>query len=399
MTQLPGDSVEPPYLTIDRAQTCPFDPPKGFTEAAAAGDITPIDFHAGHTGWLVTGYEVAKEVLVDRRFSVRPDLAHSPGASALPNFVAPGLFHQIDPPEHTRLRRSVTNEFTPAAMERLRPFADSVATACLDELEAKGSGADLVHHVAFPFPLLIISEFLGLPVAMRDLFVSKAREVVVKDSPATKRTSALESISRLLEGLLSMKVLDPGDDLLSRLACRDDLDEGEKVGVAAQVLVAGSMVPASMLGFGLYVLLSEEGRLAHFAQGKEAAAAGVEELLRYLSFESQPRIRVATEDVSVGDVDVREGQMVAVAIDSGNRDARRYPAPDDLDLGRDASGHLAFGWGVHQCLGQNLARMELTCMLTALARRFPGMRLVDDDSVTLKEDGITRAVGRLSVTW
>ena len=393
-------SLEAPYLSVNKERSSPFDPPNMYARAAGQSDIVELRFHAGHSGWLVTGYDLAKTVLADRRFSVRPDLAQSPGAQQLRTFVAPGLFHQLDSPEHTRLRGTVTGEFTPARMEALKPTVALMAKECLDRLEAAGPNADLMQHVAFPFPLLIISEFLGIPVELRQRFVSHALAVVAKERPDDDRAAALVEIIDFLRPLLHLRARDPQDDLLSRLVSRSDIDTNEAAGVAAQLLVAGAMVPSAMLGFGIYALLDAPGGMVPFAGDEKEAANAVEELLRYLSFEAQPRIRVAVEDVMVGQVLVQRGQLVAVAIDAGNRDASKYPNPDVLDFDRDTGGHLAFGWGPHQCLGQSLARMELKTILPAMARRFPKLGLSTESRlVPVVDEGIARTVARLQVQW
>lgn len=391
--------LEAPYLTVGRQRACPFDPPTVFVEAACRGDIVDIPFHGGHHGWLVTGHELAKTILADRRFSVRPDLAEGAGAQRLRSYVAPGLFHQVDAPEHTRLRGTVTGEFTPARMEALRPAIARLATGCLDDLEEAGPGADLMRHVGYPFPLLVIAEFLGIPEELRDFFVQHAIEVVTKEKPDDERASALTQIIDLTRPLLQMREDNPQDDLLTRLTDREGTDLDEAAGIAAQVLVAGAMVPASMLGFGLYALL-QSGGLAAFAGPEEEVANRVEELLRYLSFEAQPRIRVALDDVEVGGVHVRRGQLVAVAIDVANRDPRAFEDPDTLRFDRTPATHLAFGWGAHQCLGQNLARIELATVLHALADRFPSLALVDGaGDLPIAEEGIARTVAQMPVRW
>lgn len=391
--------LEAPYLTVGRQRACPFDPPATFVEAATRGDIVEVPFHGGHHGWLVTGFDLAKTVLADRRFSVRPDLATGPGVRPLRSYTAPGLFHQVDAPEHTRLRGAVTSEFTPARMAALRPEIDRLAARCLSDLEEAGPGADLMRLVAYPFPLLVISEFLGIPEGLRDFFVQHAIEVATKEKPDDERASALAEIVDFARPLLQMRVEDPQDDLLTRLIAREDIDLDEAAGIAAQVLVAGAMVPASMLGFGLYALL-RSGGLSAFAGSAEEVANSVEELLRYLSFEANPRIRVALEDIEVGGVQVRRGQLVAVAIDVGNRDPRVFDDPDELRFGRESATHLAFGWGAHQCLGQNLARVELASLLHAMAVRFPSLAMVDSDAdLPVVEEGIARTVAQMHVRW
>ena len=261
-------------------------------------DPAPFEFHAGHNGWVVTGYALAKQVLADRRFSARPELAHGHGAAQLRGFHGPGLFHLSDPPEHTRLRGTVTSEFTPARIQAWESTVRAIADDCIDTLlrDNPDGTADLVAGFAVPFPALVMAEVLGLPPATRDLFLHGARRAVtggsaenrshalatftgfLKENPAgardlllyaarkvvtrsnsgDDRAESLALIARFLKE--TMSDLDEADGFLGRLAARSETDADEAAGIAAQVLVAGTMVPASMLGLALHLLLLAPSR-------------------------------------------------------------------------------------------------------------------------------------------
>jgi cytochrome P450 len=313
----------------------------------------------------------------------------------------------------------------------------AVADDCIDTLlrDNPDGTADLVAGFAVPFPALVMAEVLGLPPGTRDLFLHGARRAVtggsgenrshalatltgfLKENPASARdlllyaarkvvtrnnsgddrAESLALIARFLKE--TMSGLDEADGFLGRLAARSETDADEAAGIAAQVLIAGTMVPASMLGLALHLLLERPSGLAPFLSSPEDAMLATEEVFRFLSFESQPRIRVATEDVEIGGARVLAGQLVAVVLDTANRDPRVFPDPDVLRLDRDDSKSLAFGWGGHQCLGQNLARLEIRVALAQIARRLPGLRLDDSHGVVVRDDTIVHSVSSLPTRW
>lgn len=429
----PTEALSPPYLDIPDRRDSAFGPPCAFMEMQGRQDPSPIEFHAGHSGWLVTGYDLARRVLSDKRFSVRVGQAHGDGAGTLLGYSGPGLFHLEDPPEHTRLRKTVSAEFALGRVRAWEPTVVDIANRCLDAFigEERQLRGDLVTGFAQPFPALVVADYLGMPGPARDAFLytirrqaggrptgglrmlqrlfrhnpasardvlqHAVRRVISRTSPRKDRAEALATVTTFLKR--TMATVEGADSVLGRLADRADISDDESAGVAAQVLIAGSMVPASMLGLALHLLLSRPDGLAPFAQDSGSADRATEEVFRYLSFESQPRIRVATQDVEIGDVRIGAGQLVAVALETANRDPGAFIDPDVLDFDRDSSKHLAFGWGVHQCLGQNLARLEIRVALQVLAQRLPGLRLEQPGEPRVRDDFIVHSVSSLPVSW
>lgn len=429
----PDEVLSPPYLDVPRDRASAFGPPCAFMELQGRQDPAPIEFHAGHSGWVVTGYELAKRVLSDKRFSVRADQARGEGAGTLRGYSGPGLFHLEDPPEHTRLRRTATAEFTPGRLRAWEPKVTEIANDCLDSFvgRERHSRGDIVAGFALPFPALVMADYLGMPDPARDTFLyairrqaggrpsggmrvlgrllqhspssargllyHAARRAVSRSGSGENRAAALATVANFLKGTIA--TVKGEDSVLGRLGGRVGIDADEAAGVAAQILIAGSMVPASMLGLALQLLLSSPGGLAPFTGDTDSAARATEEVFRYLSFETQPRIRVATEDVQLGDVQVRAGELVAVVLETANRDPRVFTDPDVLDVGRDATNHIAFGWGVHQCLGQNLARLEIRVALQVIAKRLPGLRLEQTGKADVRDDAIVHSINALPVAW
>lgn len=429
----PKEELLPPYLDIPGKRVSEFDPPTEVAELQGRQDPARIPFHAGHAGWIVTGHELAKKVLSDGRFSVRPDRAHGEGAGELVGYSGPGLFHLEDPPEHTRLRSTVTAEFTPAKTRAWESKVSEIAHECLDSFLRNNtkSAGDFVPGFAVPFPAMVVTDYLGMPQAARDLFLyttrrragdkapgalsaiirlfkqspsgtrhllyHAARRVVTRTSRGEDRAEALATVADFMKQTIA--TVRGEDSFLGRLGTRSDISEDEAAGVAAQVLIAGSVVPASMLGLAIKFLLTTPRGLQPFAGGSDAAVRATEEVFRYLSFESQPRIRVATEDVTIGDAHIRAGQLVAVTLETANRDPEVFNCPNSLDFERDSTRHLAFGWGAHQCLGQNLARLEIRVALEAIAQRLPQLQLQHPGESHVSDESIVHAVTSLPVRW
>ncbi|MEV4219658.1 cytochrome P450 [Nonomuraea sp. NPDC049725] len=394
-------------LTMTTRRERPFDPPDTFTRIRQQGAVHRMTYADGHEGWLITGYDEARAVLADPRFSNRPELMHPP--IARPGFnpedvgrfsVPPGFFLRMDQPEHTRYRKLLTGQFTVRRMKLLEPRVQEIAESCLDAMEAGPRPADLVEAFALPIPSLVICELLGVPYEDREQFQDDSRILVNLETKADDALAALGRISAYLSGLIGRKRAHPEDDLLSGLAVGGELDDAELTGVAILLLIAGHETTANMLGLGTYALLTNPDQLAAMRDDPSVVDNGVEELLRYLSIIHLGPIRAALEDVEIGGRLIAKGDAVTLHLPVVNRDPGRFPGADTLDVTRPAGGHLAFGHGIHQCLGQQLARIEMRIGYAALLRRFPGLRLaVEPHEVPMRMDMSIYGVHRLPVTW
>ncbi|MBP2478493.1 cytochrome P450 [Crossiella equi] len=392
-----------PGLPVDRPAGCPFDPPAELAGLRAQRPLTRMVFPDGHHGWLATSHEVIRAVLADPRFSNRREIMHSP----LPGMVAveggfppaqPGDFLGMDAPEHTRYRRLLTGKFTVRRMRLLTERVEQITAEHLDRMAQAGGPLDLVAHYAQPIPALMICELLGVPVEQRGFF--QERTATLNDSNASPEElmTAMNEIGGLLYSLVQAKRAEPTDDLLSDLTTTELTDE-ELANVAALLLGAGLDTTANLLALGVFALLQHPGQLAALRDGAVGTAPAVEELLRYLSI-TPTGVRTATADVELAGHLVRAGESVALSVQAGNRDPQVYPDPDRLDLGRRAGGHLGFGHGIHQCLGQQLARVETQVAFPALFRRFPTLRLaVPAEQVPLRLGQDIYGVHQLPVTW
>ncbi|QFU93417.1 cytochrome P450 [Amycolatopsis sp. YIM 10] len=372
----------------------PFDPPREITRLRDTRPVSPLLFPDGHEGWLVTGYEAVRQLLADTRFSSRQDLGilhmpyETPGMPPMtePSPPEPGIFLSMDPPDHTRLRRKLTGAFTVKRMKQLEERIEEITEQQLDELAQLPQPVDLVKEFALPVPSLVICELLGVPYSDRDTFQVNSAKFMERDITLEDKMAAYTAISTYLAELVTGKRENPGDDLLSDLARQDDLSIEELVGIGFLLLFAGHETTANMLGLGTFALLEHPDQLAELRANPDLMPGAVEELMRYLSI-ADIFFRYAAEDIELCGETIPEGSTVIVSMLAANRDPNRFENPDALDIHRSARGHLSFGHGIHQCLGQQLARIEMRAGFTGLFSRFPDLRLaIPADEVRLKTD-------------
>ncbi|GGT13787.1 cytochrome P450 [Streptomyces purpureus] len=394
--------TEPVTLPTQRAAGCPFDPPAGLAELREQRPLTRMTYPDGHVGWLATGYPAVRAILGDPRFSSRYELLHYPfpGGPEGPLPPAPvGDMTGMDAPEHTRYRRLLMGKFTVRRMRQLTDRVEEITAEHLDALEHRGPGADLVKAFARPIPALVICELLGVPYADRDRFQGHADTIMSMDAPPEEGYAAMAALQEYMAHLVAAKRADPSDDLLGDLACDSDLTDEELIGIGAFLLAAGLDTTANMIAHGTFALLTNPAQAEALRTDPDLAPRAVEELMRYLTV-APTTVRSALEDVEVEGQMIKAGESVTISLEAANRDRERFPDPDVLDLHRKATGHLGFGHGIHQCLGQQLARVELMVALPALLGRFPTLRLdVPADEVPLRTNMNIYGVHRLPVTW
>ena len=385
----------------------PFNPPSRISQLRDSRPVSPLVFPDGHEGWLVTGYPEVRQLMADTRFSSRRDLdvVHVPyeipdmPPVTEPSPQIPGLFISMDPPDHTRLRRKLTGAFTVKRMKTLEQQIIDITERQLDHLARLTPPVDLVAEFALPVPSLVICELLGVPYADRATFQANSAKFLVKEQPLAEKMAAYGAMTGYLAELVAGKRAEPGEDVLSDLARHDDLTVEELTGAAFLLLLAGHETTANMLGLGAFALLEHPDQLAELRAARDLIPDAVEELLRYLSV-ADIFYRYATEDVELGGETIRKGCTVVVSLLAANHDPRRFDHPDTVDVRRGGRGHLSFGHGVHQCLGQQLARIEMRAGFDGLLRRFPDLRLaVPAEEVPLRTDMNIYGVHELPVTW
>ncbi|MFG2138928.1 cytochrome P450 [Streptomyces sp. NPDC048650] len=385
-----------------RAAGCPFDPPPGVERARTEAPVTRATLWDGSSCWLVTRYEDVRAVLGDPRFSADATRPGFPFLAAGSREVVTRnpTFIRKDDPEHARLRRMLTADFMVKKMEGMRPGVQRIADELLDRMTDGRNSADLVAEFALPLPSLVICLLLGVPYEEHEFFQKRSSVLLdLRSAPDDVRT-ALDELQEYLTGLAESKRREPDDAIISRLVARGELDSAEIASMGRLLLVAGHETTANMTALSTLALLRNPEQLARLRAEPALVKGAVEELLRYLTIVHNGLPRVAAEDVTVGGVTVRAGEGVLCVLNAANRDEETFPAGDALDVGRDARRHVAFGFGVHQCLGQPLARIELQIAVETLLRRLPDLRLdTSFEDIPFRHDMGIYGVHALPVTW
>jgi cytochrome P450 len=346
---------------------------------------SPLDF------WVLTRYEDVAVVLRDPRFIKEPLV--SVVAARFGVTVPPGVGLSMldrDPPDHTRLRSLVSKAFTPRVVEGLRPRVQTIVDDLITRAEAVGS-MDLIEEFAYPIPVNVICEMLGVPVEDHERFKGWSLDIargldsvwLPPESEIPKRSGAgRHAIGDYMRELIAERRASPRGDLLSALIAAeeagDKLSEDELIATCILLLIAGHETTVNLIGNGTLALLRHPEELRRLRETPGLITSAVEELLRY-DGPVQRTARITSTEVTIGGRTIAKGEMVMPFIGAADRDPSQFPDPDRLDLGRSDNRHIAFGWGIHFCLGAPLARLEGQIAIDTLVRRLPGLALVDDE--------------------
>ncbi|MEU0831360.1 cytochrome P450 [Streptomyces sp. NPDC005969] len=376
------------------------DPYPTYAKLRSAGPVHSIRTDEAERIWLIVGYEEGRAALADQRLSKdwrTSDLWTGDGDPINANML------EMDAPHHTRLRKLVAREFTARRIESLRPRVQQITDELLDAMVPAGRG-DLVDALAFPLPMTVICELIGVPDLDRDRFRLLSNGIVAPTSADTG-SEAVRAMGAYLVELIEDKRCAPGDDLMSALIrVRDEEGDGlspdELVGMAFLLLVAGHETTVNLISNGVRALLAHPGQLAALRADLGLIDGAVEEMLRYDGPVETTTFRFTREPVEIGNRSIPAGEAVLVALAGGDRDPARYPDPDHFDIRRDAQGHLAFGHGMHFCMGAPLARMEGRIAIRTLLERCPDLAL---DPAGAELDWLPgmliRGVRHLPVRW
>ncbi|MEV7392048.1 MULTISPECIES: cytochrome P450 [unclassified Streptomyces] len=400
----PGPAAQVPDYPMPRATGCPFDPAPALGAAREEGPLTKVRLWDGKDYWLLTRYADQRAVLLDPRVSAEADRPGYP-LQAPSNGKNNISFIMMDDPEHARLRRMVTAPFAVKRVDAMRPAVQKIVDDLIDDLLAGPNPVDLVEAFALPVPSLVICALLGVPYDDHDFFQENSKLLISRDTTVEDRMAAHGRLVEYLDRLMGEKMEQPADDLFSGLVARVQAGELTRLGAAQMgvlLLLAGHETTANMIALGTLALLEHPEQLALLRDTDDprAIAAAVEELLRYLSIVHSGRRRAVLADIEVAGQVIRAGEGVIMPGEIANRDPEVFTDPDRLDLTRDARRHVAFGFGVHQCLGQPLARMELQVVYGTLYRRIPTLRLAADIAdLPFKHNGGVYGVYQLPVTW
>ncbi|MEU4097196.1 cytochrome P450 [Streptomyces sp. NPDC026673] len=369
--------------------------------------VTRLTLPTGSQAWLVTRHEHVREVLSDaRRFGSDGRTLTDPnrgGSVAAPpeSLVRHGDLTTYDPPEHGRLRRMITPGFSAKRIETLRPRIEASVAAILDAMQEAGPSVDLVQAFALPVPAMVICELLGVPYEDRAEF--NKHSVIRFDgtrSRAAREAAARTSLAYMAR-LVAQQRANPGEGILGLLVREHggEIDDRELAGVGDLLLLGGHETTVNMLSLGTLLLLQNPDHAATVRDGKNIDGV-VEELLRYLSVVQTGVPRVARTDVTLAGQHIRRGERLLCSLPSANHDEALAPDGDRFDLGRKAGAHLAFGHGIHYCIGAPLARMEMRIAYPALLRRFPGLRLdMRFSEIPFRVSSAIYGINHLPVAW
>jgi cytochrome P450 len=358
-----------------------------------------VMFPQGEFGWMITRYEDAVQILKDSRFS--KDMVKRYGSDGQSIFSSNMLFS--DPPDHRRLRGLVQKAFTPKLVADMRSHIQSIADDLLDNLPSQEK-MNLIDEFAFPLPIIVISEILGVPLEDRDKFRMWSN-TVINATTAEDRELFQQHEQEFTEYLMASfaKVRqEPGDDLISQLVAAEEsgeqLTERELLGVVSLLIIAGHETTVNLIGNGILALLEHPEQRDLLIQQPELIHQAIEEMLRYNGPVEFSTSRWASEDMEFRGQQIAKGELVVVALDSANRDEEQFKDPDVFDITREKSAHLAFGKGIHLCLGAPLARLEGEIAISTLLNRFPNMRLQNDvDTLEWRPGMVVRGVKEIPV--
>ncbi|MFE6690517.1 cytochrome P450 [Streptomyces sp. NPDC057743] len=397
-------AADAPAFPNDR--TCPYRLPDGYAKLRdTPGALHRVTLYNGRQAWVVTKHEAARQLLADPRLSSNRTHASFPATSPRIEAIRESrqAFIGMDPPEHGPKRRMTISEFTVKRIKAMRPEVEEIVHGFLDEMLASGSPADLVSQFALPVPSMVICRLLGVPYADHDFFQDASRRLVQGES-AQAAAAARDDLRRYFDGLITTFQAEPGPGLIGSLVAeqlaKGEIDREELASTAMLLLIAGHETTASMTSLSVITLLEHPDQYAALRNDRSLVPGAVEELLRYLAIADIAGGRVALADIEIDGQTIKAGDGVIVTNSIANRDASVYADPDTLDVRRSARHHLSFGFGVHQCLGQNLARLELEVILTALLDRVPTLQLaVPVEELTLRPGTTIQGVNELPVTW
>jgi cytochrome P450 len=392
-----------PVLPVRRAAHCPLHPPPEFTDWREQPGLRRAMYH-GQPAWVVSRYQDIRAALLDPRLSA-DTIPASVRPSGTDNNKAPVMFARVDDPEHHRLRRMVANSFTFRRCEAMRPQIQELVDHYLGAMIDKGPPGDLVRDFGLPVPSMVIALLLGVPPD--DLALFQHHTTVGLDTRSTdeQKGRAFGAMYVYIQELVDRKESEPGDDLISRLATEyiatGQLDRETAAMTSVIMMQAGHETTANMISLGTVALLQHPDIFERLGQTNDRALIAniVEELMRYLTIVHSQVDRVAIEDLTIGGQLIRAGEPVVMNLPAGNWDGGFVDNPEVFDADRNTRGHLGFGYGVHQCIGMNLARVEMQVAFATLARRLPGLRLaVATDALRFKESDIY-GMKELPVSW
>ncbi|MCS0637033.1 cytochrome P450 [Streptomyces sp. LP05-1] len=395
-------------VSFPQSRACPYHPPTGYAPLREARPLSRVTLYDGRSVWIVTGHAAARSLLADQRLStdtLREGFPMTTERFASIRDRRRAALLGVDDPVHNRQRRMLIPSFTLKRTADLRPRITEIVDERLDAMVAQGPPAELVSAFALPVPSMVICELLGVPYTDHEYFEERSRRLL-RGPTADDSRAALDDLETYLGDLIDRRRKEPAeeapgllDELIARQLEEGRIDRKELVDLAMILLIAGHETTANMISLGTFTLLQHPEQLDELRADPALMPAAVEELLRFLSI-ADGMLRVVKEDIEIAGVTLRDGDGVIISTSVTNRDAEVYQDPDSLDWKRSVRHHVAFGFGIHQCLGQNLARAEMEIALGRLFDRLPGLRLAGRaEDMPFKPGDTIQGMLELPVTW
>jgi cytochrome P450 len=401
--------LQDPAFPIARDPKCPFDPAPELREWARDSRVKRVRLWSGKTAYVILRHADQLAVLSNPTVSANtghPNFPHALPSTKVLKAAGRGVLVSLDNPDHGVVRRMLTRDFMVKAAERRREGIQHIVDDLLDTMLAGPKPADYISQFALALPSLVICDLLGVPNPDYEFFQHRSDLMLSANATEGQAVTALSELHGYLGELVDRKATTPGDDLISRLAeCmgHGELTREEVVTTGVFLLIAGHETTANMIGTGTLALLQNPQQLdqVRATDDPKVVANAVEELLRYLHTPHSGITRVALEDITVGDEVIPAGSGLILTGNVADRDPAVFPDhPDELDINRSARQHVAFGFGIHQCLGQSLARIELQVVFSTVFKKIPTLALaVPFDTLRFKIDSFTYGVRSMPITW
>ncbi|MCG2623445.1 cytochrome P450 [Arthrobacter sp. I2-34] len=400
-------TLQNPLPAIPMTRGCPFSPPAEYEQLRQAAEWHKVTVMDGRQIWMVPTYSAVRAVLGDPRFSAERDRPGFPyiNQSQKELIKSSPAMVTVDEPLHSQIRRRATYAFTGKRVEALRESTQQLVDSLIDDMLAKGGPLDLVTEFALVIPSTIISGILGVPAEDHQHFHELTNKIFTLTNGPEGVAAGRLGLEAYIRELVLLKVQEPKDDLISRYVTEylntGELELEEVVTQIRTLLIAGHETTSSMIALGAAFLMEHPQYREQLRQGDDKIAAGaVEEMLRYLNIMHRGLVRMALEDVEIEGKLIKKGEGVLCALNSANRDAEVFAKPDELDFENPNRNHVAFGFGIHQCLGQGLARMEMQVAFKTLFTRIPDLKIaIPLSEVPFKTDVTVYGVHCLPVTW
>jgi cytochrome P450 len=401
-------SADPSSLpSFPMPRECPFDPPAAYGEFQKQPGASQVKMWDGSKAWVFSRYDDVKAVLADNRFSGDPFSKGFPSLSPARNAVLDlePAFIRMDPPEHGRFRRMLTKEFMVKKVADMRPHIDKLCDDLIDNLLAKGPPAELNNDMFLPLTSNVVSDMLGVPYEDHDFFQEQSMRKVLLDCDPAIPVEASRLILEYLDKLITEKKKNPNkDDMLGRLIIEQlqpgHLSHRELVVMADLLLMAGHETTANQMALGVYSFLTNPEQLRIIKEDPTKIRGAVDEMLRFHTIVHYNAFRSATEDIEINGTQIKKGESVIALIAAANRDPAAFECPNDFDVSRKSDHHVAFSFGIHQCLGQPLARAELHTVMSKLFTRIPTLKFaVPVEEIKTKGDHFVLGLQALPVSW